>query len=40
MASEPLESAVEAGGGSVWTAVAIVGLLLLSAFFSGSETAM
>ena len=40
MASEPLEGAIEAGGGSVWTAVAIIGLLLLSAFFSGSETAM
>jgi len=40
MASEQIEGAVEASSGSVWTAVAIVGLLLLSAFFSGSETAL
>ncbi len=40
MAAEPLDTAIETGGGSLWTAGAILGLLALSAFFSGSETAM
>ena len=42
MAAESLEQAAEAatGGASGWTALAIFGLLLLSAFFSGSETAL
>ncbi len=40
MASETLDGAASASGGSIWTAVAIIGLLLLSAFFSGSETAL
>jgi len=38
--AEPLETAAEAANGSIWTAAAIAGLLMLSAFFSGSETAM
>ena len=40
MATEPLNAAVETSGGSIWTFSAIFGLLLLSAFFSGSETAL
>jgi Mg2+/Co2+ transporter CorB len=40
MATEALDTVVESSGGSLWTAGAILGLLMLSAFFSGSETAM
>ncbi len=40
MASENLDTAAQASGGSLWTVFAILGLLLLSAFFSGSETAL
>ncbi len=40
MATEPVNVAVETSGGSIWTLSAIFGLLLLSAFFSGSETAL
>jgi len=40
MSTEPLEATIETGSGSIWTIAAIFGLLLLSAFFSGSETAL
>ena len=40
MASDPIDGVIETSGGSVWTAAAIIGLLLMSAFFSGSETAL
>lgn len=38
--AEPLDTAIETSGGSLWTAGTIAGLLMLSAFFSGSETAL
>ena len=36
----PEQTAADTAIGSIWTAVAILALLLLSAFFSGSETAL
>lgn len=40
METEALDVAAQTGGGSLWTAAAILGLLMFSAFFSGSETAL
>lgn len=40
MDTTALDAAAQAGNGSLWTAAAIAGLLLLSGCFSGSETAL
>ncbi len=40
MDTNALDAAAQSGSGSLWTAAAIAGLLLLSGCFSGSETAL